>query len=255
VSEADRPVDEAGEARLAYAGYSLFATGTIANWGNANFYGTGYFAGDISTAGAWLTVSASGASAYFGGDSGGDVQVGSNSWANEVHLWGPNVTWMRARAEGYDIGSSIRWKKDIVELPDALGSVRKMRGVNFRWKDVPEADKSKALQVGFIAEEMMKIVPEVVTPDPDAPGFASAIDYGKLTPVLAQAIKQLDGLALKLDVNGAAAVPGDLSAEDNAWGSGSGWISCPAEGECSCPNGSYVTKTKNRGEQVYCSKL
>ena len=58
-------------------------------------------------------------------------------------------------------------KKDVKSISglDALGKVKSLRGVTFRWKD-EEADRSEGLEVGMIAQEVQKIVPEIVSMKP-----------------------------------------------------------------------------------------
>lgn len=35
---------------------------------------------------------------------------------------------------------------------------------------------------------------------------------------------------------------------------GTGWVVCPEEGECACPDDEHVTKTANRGARIFCAK-
>ena len=60
--------------------------------------------------------------------------------------------------------------------------MKSLRGVTYDWKGTGQAD------VGFIAEEVGAIVPEVVSFGKD--GRAEGIDYGRLTSVLVEAMKQ-----------------------------------------------------------------
>jgi len=53
--------------------------------------------------------------------------------------------------------SSRRWKMNVRPMKDALGKVRRLRGVSFDWKDSGRHD------IGLIAEDTGKIVPEVVS--------------------------------------------------------------------------------------------
>jgi len=43
--------------------------------------------------------------------------------------------------------------------------------------------------MGFIAEEVGKVIPEIVAYEPDGV-YATGVDYGAITPVLVQAIKE-----------------------------------------------------------------
>lgn len=85
--------------------------------------------------------------------------------------------------------SDIRYKKELSPLSDALSNVLKLQGVNYFWKanDFPELKFSDRKQIGFIAQEIEKIYPELVLTDKE--GYKS-VDYSKLTPVLVEAIKE-----------------------------------------------------------------
>jgi hypothetical protein len=85
----------------------------------------------------------------------------------------------------------MRYKKDIVPLSNALINVTKLKGVNYYWKaaEFPEKQFSEKQQIGFIAQELEKIYPEMVITDKD--GYKS-VDYSRLTPVLVEAIKELN---------------------------------------------------------------
>jgi hypothetical protein len=85
----------------------------------------------------------------------------------------------------------------------------KIRGVNyyFKYNDFKDKNFSKEKQIGFIAQEIETIFPELVFTDED--GYKS-VDYAKITPVLVEAIKELkneiDGLrnennSLKAEIN------------------------------------------------------
>jgi len=65
-----------------------------------------------------------------------------------------------------------------------------LTGVRFDWRQSEIAGRRfpEGRQLGFIAQEVEKVLPEVVVKDAD--GFY-AIDYGRLTPVLVQALHEL----------------------------------------------------------------
>lgn len=87
-------------------------------------------------------------------------------------------------------GSDRRWKKDIVPLTDALDKVSRLQGVYFNWRrdEFPEMRFVEGLQIGLIAQDTEKVLPEVVTTD--KAGY-KGISYEKLTPVLVEAVKEL----------------------------------------------------------------
>jgi hypothetical protein len=84
--------------------------------------------------------------------------------------------------------SDARYKSDVMTIQDALGKVTSLRGVNFSWKtaEFPERHFTRERQIGFIAQEVEKVLPELVSLTPD--GFKS-VDYSKLTAVLVEAMK------------------------------------------------------------------
>jgi hypothetical protein len=58
----------------------------------------------------------------------------------------------------------MRLKKDIEPITDSIKKVSKMRGVRYIWRDVPfisEKDRKKE-DIGFIAQELKEVLPEVV---------------------------------------------------------------------------------------------
>ena len=76
-------------------------------------------------------------------------------------------------------------KKDIVSLKDSLSVVSKLRGVNYFWKD---ENRETSKQVGFIAQEVEKVLPEVVHTNEDG---IKSLAYQNMVPVLVEAIKEL----------------------------------------------------------------
>jgi len=86
-------------------------------------------------------------------------------------------------------GSDIRFKTDINPIKDALNKVLSLEGVTFKYdKTVPNGDKyPDTTQIGFIAQQVEPIVPEVVTTNYD--GY-KAMSYPNLTALLTEAIKE-----------------------------------------------------------------
>ncbi|HUS73245.1 MAG TPA: tail fiber domain-containing protein [Sedimentisphaerales bacterium] len=94
---------------------------------------------------------------------------------------------------GYYLSSSdARFKENIQPLTDSLSTILKLRGVQFNWKqdEYPEHNFSEDRQVGFIAQEVAQVLPEVVNKSDDEDGFYS-VSYGRIVPVLVEAIKEL----------------------------------------------------------------
>jgi hypothetical protein len=86
--------------------------------------------------------------------------------------------------------SDRRLKNDITPLTSALEKLTRLQGVTFTWnrEAYPEKFFPEGRQIGFIAQDVEKIIPEVVLTD--AQGFKS-ITYDKLTAVLVEAVKEM----------------------------------------------------------------
>jgi uncharacterized coiled-coil protein SlyX len=80
--------------------------------------------------------------------------------------------------------SDKRLKQNIQPLENATAKLAKLHGVSFEWKDKAQ---DASVQVGLIAQEVEKVLPEVVSTDSE--GYKS-IAYGKLTAVLVEAVKE-----------------------------------------------------------------
>lgn len=84
----------------------------------------------------------------------------------------------------YGATSSIRWKKDIIEIDHPLEKLSRLRGVYFNW----DAAHGGHHDVGMIAEEVGKVLPEIVVYEPNGVD-ADGMDYSKLTPLLIEVTK------------------------------------------------------------------
>ena len=80
--------------------------------------------------------------------------------------------------------SDVSMKKNIVPISEALQKVLEMNGVYFSWK----SDTLNNRRVGFIAQEMEKVLPEVVFTNPV--DKLKGINYNEITVVLAEAVKE-----------------------------------------------------------------
>jgi hypothetical protein len=94
--------------------------------------------------------------------------------------------WAGGAGVNYGAPSSIRWKRNIELIDSPLEKIDQMRGVTFDW----DAEHGGQHDVGFIGEEVGKVLPEVVVYEPDGQ-FVTGMDYSKVTPLLAEAIKAL----------------------------------------------------------------
>ena len=74
-----------------------------------------------------------------------------------------------------------------MQIDNALSKVFKLRGVYFDWDE----EHGGHHDLGMIAEEVGEIFPEVVNFEKDSK-FTTGMDYGRLTSVLVEAIKELE---------------------------------------------------------------
>jgi hypothetical protein len=88
----------------------------------------------------------------------------------------------QGRANAWQTYSSVRWKKEITPISNALEKTINLTGVNFYWKDNNKYD------MGLIAEEVGKVVPEIV--DYEENGYAKGMKYDRLVALLIEAIKE-----------------------------------------------------------------
>jgi len=102
----------------------------------------------------------------------------------------------QVKANAFVSYSSIRFKKDVEPLDSALDTINRLQGVSYSWKDTGKKD------FGFIAEEVGKVIPEIVEWSAD-PQYANTMDYAKIISFLVEAVKEqqkkIDLLAEKLD--------------------------------------------------------
>lgn len=89
--------------------------------------------------------------------------------------------------------SDARFKEDVEPLTDSLSTILKLRGVEFNWKqdEYPEHNFSEGRQVGLIAQEVAEALPEVVNKKGDDEDEFYSVSYGRIVPVLVEAIKEL----------------------------------------------------------------
>jgi hypothetical protein len=92
--------------------------------------------------------------------------------------------------------SDERVKKDIQTLEGALDKTLKLRGVSYKRKDSDD----DATKIGVIAQEILEVVPEVVSQDADG---TYGVAYGNIVGLLIEAIKeqqaQINELKKRLD--------------------------------------------------------
>lgn len=109
--------------------------------------------------------------------------------------------------------SDERLKENIKPIPSALSKLLSLRGVTFNSNKLAEQygyiDKKE--QVGVIAQEVEKVLPQIVVPAPfdiaqdeDGNEYSNSgenyktVQYDKLIPLLIEAIKEQQGIIINL---------------------------------------------------------
>ena len=163
----------------------------------SNMYGIGYAHGNFwgsggGKPGGWgmyvaadgdarIILDASGGIAWASGSMRSPIFYDSNNTGYYVN---PNSTsrMYRIDANYYYYASDEKLKKD-VETLDGLDLIKRLRGVSFKWKDNGEQS------VGLIAQEVEKVLPELVNYNPDTD--IKSVQYGNLVAPLIEAVKEL----------------------------------------------------------------
>lgn len=111
---------------------------------------------------------------------GGNVGVGTTNPDRKLTVNGD-----AGGATAWYNDSDERLKKNVSDIENALKKVRSLRGVQFEWKDTENHPEGR--QIGFIAQEAIDIVPEVI----DKKGEFYSMQYAPLTALLVEAVKEL----------------------------------------------------------------
>ena len=102
--------------------------------------------------------------------------------------------------------SDKRLKENIIEISNPLDKIKQVRGIYYDWKEnVKEKGfhpNRKKNEIGMIAQEVEKIIPQAIEPAPFNNDYKT-IKYDRIIPLLVECIKdqqkQIDELKNKLD--------------------------------------------------------
>ena len=122
----------------------------------------------------------------FTATAGGSIDLYHNgSKKLETTSTGVTVTGALTATGNITAFSDKTLKTDINTINDALGTVGKLRGVSYKWKENNEPS------IGVIAQEVEQVIPEVVHTSEHNGKEVKSVDYGKMVGVLIEAIKEL----------------------------------------------------------------
>ncbi len=165
----------------ATAGYSSAVIGTV-NVNHSTYEGDLFF---------WTRNSSGTGATKMIVKGSGNVGIGTTAPAYILDVAGT------ARATAWITPSDGRLKKDVVEISDALAAVKQLRGVRYHWRTVDERTVGRTLdlpadqaQIGFIAQEVEKVVPEAVIVPAQGSDGVYGLKMEKLIPLLVEAVKE-----------------------------------------------------------------
>ncbi|MCV0371927.1 tail fiber domain-containing protein, partial [Filomicrobium sp.] len=165
----------------------LYASGQAFNFiGSANVVSmvdadritSGTLAMVANTSGNYVSLTTGGTTWGYFGQSASYLPTLLTVGGNVSVTGGISVTG-NVRAYSYLHLSDERLKDTITTIPNAADILTKLRGTHFRWKS------SKQFSYGLIAQEVEKVVPDLVT---NGEGL-KAVDYDQLAPILLEGWK------------------------------------------------------------------
>jgi hypothetical protein len=116
--------------------------------------------------------------------------IGSSTTSSTYGLYVTGAIYSTGDIVAY---SDRRSKENIVTIDNALDKVSKIRGVYY----TPKEGDDKSRKVGVIAQELNEILPEAVTYAEDVDQYG--VDYGKITGLLIEAVKELQAKVKELE--------------------------------------------------------
>ena len=113
------------------------------------------------------------------------IGVASGSITHRLQLPNTADAGGQGQANAWITYSSRRWKQNVTPIEGALDKVGRLQGVYYDWK----GEQGGKHDIGFIAEDAGKVVPELVSWDADGEN-ASGMDYARVNALLVEAIKE-----------------------------------------------------------------
>jgi hypothetical protein len=191
-------------ARIPSLPASQISTGTLSVARGGTGTSTAFTQGAVLFGGA-SGVYAQSAASFFWDAANGRLGIGTNAPAAPLHLagTGPNIRDASLKGTGSRpvtadangnlviVPSDARLKTDVVAVSqerDVRADLARLRGVFFRWDTsvLRARDLGSQRELGFLAQEVEAVLPEVVSTGPD--GYRT-VDYARLTAFLIEVAK------------------------------------------------------------------
>lgn len=114
----------------------------------------------------------------------GNVGIGTTAPTAKLHINGS------ALATAWNTTSDVRLKTNIIPIENASNVILKLRAVKYiKKQQIKDSFDSKNQEIGFIAQDVQKILPEVVNTGNDEDQTLS-INYSSLIPLLVKSIQE-----------------------------------------------------------------
>lgn len=185
--------------------YDLNNTGYYVDPASSSYINT------LQTAGLIQAGSSGTSNIYMGGTSGSFFRFHCNAGATYFDMNAGTINWRQGSSTRYYFYpstanmtingtltqySDIRYKENIVEIPDAINKIKSIRGVYYNRTDF----NTEPTKIGVIAQEVEVLMPELILQAEDTD--MKSVSYNELTAVLVQAIKEqqviIDDLKLRI---------------------------------------------------------
>ena len=157
--------DETGSGKLVFGTSPVFVGGVYTSSTTFLLYNT--VATTINFAGACMTMTI------------GAVGMAA-TWQGTLSVVGDVIAFAT---------SDIRMKDNVEVIPDALEKVLAIRGVTWDWKEEVREDLKRSPTTGVIAQDVEKVLPEVVKNREDG---TKAVNYEHMIGLLIEAIRELN---------------------------------------------------------------
>ena len=130
---------------------------------------------------------------YLGGYNINNTNADGYDAGNKIYLGWDGATQLEITATAFNVSSSRRAKKNITTSQYGLDDILKINPVKYQYK----TNKSGLYTIGFIAEQVSEIIPEVVSHQDEngnvvshQDGIPMSMDYSKMNAVLVNAVKE-----------------------------------------------------------------
>ena len=125
-----------------------------------------------------------------GGSSGPRVGINKTNPQHTLDVSGDINTSGTVYANGSSLSSDVRLKENIKDLEPQINNIKNLKPRRFDWK---HEKPNQFNDIGFIAQELQEVIPELITDGPINPENGDRflyVAYNKLTPILVKAVQE-----------------------------------------------------------------